>query len=227
MDEINIWMWMGLIWSFEALQARSVCIQFPIDRAHRSLCDPMDCSPPGSSVHGILQTRILEWVAMPSSRGSSWARDRTLVSCVSCIASGFFTHWATWEAPLKARIDLWAGCLVFSCLGLKLRLEFIPPTSWFSGSAAYWLQIPGLTVTFLVCISYWFCRLKKKKKKAQHECCKLSFIWGRMRTATQETAPQITLRNCSKGVGEKISIYVILVKAECMKSSTCFAEGFC
>ena len=36
-----------------------------------TLCDPMDCSPPGSSVHGILQARILEWVAMPSSRGSS------------------------------------------------------------------------------------------------------------------------------------------------------------
>ena len=35
------------------------------------LCDPMDCSPPGSSVHGILQARILEWVAMPSSKGSS------------------------------------------------------------------------------------------------------------------------------------------------------------
>ena len=39
------------------------------------LCDPMDCSPPGSSVHGILQARILEWVTMPSSRGSSWPRD--------------------------------------------------------------------------------------------------------------------------------------------------------
>ena len=39
-----------------------------------SLCDPMDCSPPGSSVHGILQARILEWVAMPSSRGFFWAR---------------------------------------------------------------------------------------------------------------------------------------------------------
>ena len=38
-------------------------------------CDPMDCSPPGSSVHGILQARILEWVAMPSSRRSSWPRD--------------------------------------------------------------------------------------------------------------------------------------------------------
>ena len=40
-----------------------------------TLCDPMDCSPPGSSVHGILQARTLEWVAMPSSRGSSQPRD--------------------------------------------------------------------------------------------------------------------------------------------------------
>ena len=50
---------------------------------------PIDCSPPGSSVHGgILQARILEWVAMPSSRGSSQPRDQTHVSC---IAGGFFT----------------------------------------------------------------------------------------------------------------------------------------
>ena len=42
-----------------------------------TLCDPMDCSPLGSSVHRILQARILEWVAMPSSRGSSWPRDQT------------------------------------------------------------------------------------------------------------------------------------------------------
>ena len=45
-----------------------------------TLCNPMDCSPPGSSVHGILQARILEWVAMPSSRRSSQPRDRTRVS---------------------------------------------------------------------------------------------------------------------------------------------------
>ena len=51
----------------------------------------MDHSPPGSSVHGILQARILEWVAMPSSRGSSQPRNQTHVSCVSCIAGGFFT----------------------------------------------------------------------------------------------------------------------------------------
>ena len=53
-----------------------------------TLCDPTDCSPPGSSVHRILQARILHWVAMPSSRGSSQPRDRT---CISYIAGGFFT----------------------------------------------------------------------------------------------------------------------------------------
>ena len=59
-------------------------------------CDPMDFNPPGSSVHGILQVRILEWVAIFFSRGSSWPRDR---SWVSCIAGRFFTVWATREAP--------------------------------------------------------------------------------------------------------------------------------
>ena len=48
-------------------------------------CDLMDCGPPGSSIQGILQAKILEWVAMPSSRGSSWPRDRTHISYVSCI----------------------------------------------------------------------------------------------------------------------------------------------
>ena len=50
-----------------------------------TLCDPMDCSPLGSSVHGILQARILEWIAMPSSRRTSWPRDWTHISYVSCI----------------------------------------------------------------------------------------------------------------------------------------------
>ena len=68
----------------------------------------------------------------------------------------------------------------------------------------------------------------KKKKKVQHESCALSFIWGKMRTAAQETAFQIAPRNCSKEVGGKVSIYVILVKGEYMQSSTYFfAEGFC
>ena len=57
-----------------------------------TLCDPVDCSPPGSSVHGILQARILEWVAMPSSRGSSKPRDQTQISYVSCIGGQVLYH---------------------------------------------------------------------------------------------------------------------------------------
>ena len=57
----------------------------------------MDCSPPGSSVHGILQARILEWVAIPFSRESSWSRDWTWVSCIT---DGFFTPWAIREGPV-------------------------------------------------------------------------------------------------------------------------------
>ena len=57
-------------------------------------CDPMDCHPSGSFVHGLLQARILEWVAIPFSRGSSQPRDWTLISC---LADRFFTIWATRE----------------------------------------------------------------------------------------------------------------------------------
>ena len=60
-----------------------------------TLCNPRDCSLPVFSVHGILQARILEWVAIPFSRGSSWHRNWT---CVSCIAGRFFTVRVTREA---------------------------------------------------------------------------------------------------------------------------------
>ena len=60
-----------------------------------TLCDPMDYSPPGSSIHGIFQARVLEQVAFPFSRGSSRPRDQTWVSC---IAGRHFTIWATREA---------------------------------------------------------------------------------------------------------------------------------
>ena len=61
-----------------------------------TLCNLMDCSLPGSSVHGIFQAKELEWVAISFFRGSSWCRDQTQVSC---IAGRCFTVWATREAP--------------------------------------------------------------------------------------------------------------------------------
>ena len=60
------------------------------------LCDPMDCSPPGSSVHGTLQARKLEWVAISLCRGSFQPRDRT---CVSSLAGGFFTIESPGKPP--------------------------------------------------------------------------------------------------------------------------------
>ena len=78
-----------------------------------TLCDPMDCSLPGSSVHGILQARILEWIAMPSSRESFWPRNQTGVSHV---AGRFFTSWATREAHCQAMVCCKYICLFIFCL---------------------------------------------------------------------------------------------------------------
>ena len=66
----------------------TLCVWMLVTHSCPTICKTMDCSPPGSSAHGILQARILEWVAMPSSRGSSPLMDQTWVSC---IAGRFFT----------------------------------------------------------------------------------------------------------------------------------------
>ena len=68
-----------------------VCVCVQSLQSCPTLCDPMDCSPPGSSVLGILQARIIEWVATPSSRGFAWPRDQNHVSCICYTADRFFT----------------------------------------------------------------------------------------------------------------------------------------
>ena len=76
-----------------------------------TLCDPMDCGLPGTSLRGILQARILEWITIPSSRGSSQPRDPTQVSR---IAGRFFTIWATREAKVLPK-----GAINYSVLTLE------------------------------------------------------------------------------------------------------------
>ena len=73
-------------------EIRPACMYAKLLSSCLTLCDPMDCNPSGSSVHGILQARIPEWVATPSSRGSSQPRDRTHVSCISCIGRWILYH---------------------------------------------------------------------------------------------------------------------------------------
>ena len=75
------------------------CVLCLVTQSCPTLCDLINCCPPGSSVHGILQARIMEWVAMPSSRGSSQPRDRIHILH---IAGRFSTVWATRELE-----DLW------------------------------------------------------------------------------------------------------------------------
>ena len=73
-----------------------------VTQSYPTLCDPMDCSLPGSSVHEILQARILEWVAISFCRGSSQPRDW---SWVSCTTGRFFTNWATREAQHRLEFN--------------------------------------------------------------------------------------------------------------------------
>ena len=69
------------------------------------VCDPMDRSSPGSFVHGIFHERILEWVAISYSKGSSQSRDQTHVSCISHIAKQIFYHCTIWEDHLTLSVQ--------------------------------------------------------------------------------------------------------------------------
>ena len=74
------------------------------------LCDPVHYRPSSSSVHRTLQARILEWVTMPSSRGSSWPKDQISASLMSpALAGGFFTTSATWEALTTKLLVLYSS----------------------------------------------------------------------------------------------------------------------
>ena len=84
-----------------------------------TLCDHMNYRPPGSSVHGLLQARIVEWVAIPFFSGSFWSRDWTCVSCISCIAGWFFTIWATRKALLGMEF-----CSIVPICGLTFIQNF-------------------------------------------------------------------------------------------------------
>ena len=88
---------------FERMHAKSL-------QSCLTLCNPMHCSPPGSSVHGILQAIVLKWVVVYSSRGSSWPRDQTHICCL-------FLYWQEDALPLVPLESLWYTLLLwsFSC----------------------------------------------------------------------------------------------------------------
>ena len=78
-----------------------------------TLCGPVDCSPPGSSVHGILQTGRLEWGAMPPSRGSAQGRDRAPTSYISCIGRQLLYHQHHLGSPRSTHPKCQISALLF------------------------------------------------------------------------------------------------------------------
>ena len=103
----------GCLWTRVCAPSRFICV---------TLCHPTVCSLPHSSVHGILQARILERVAMPSSRGSSWPRDQTCVSYISCIGKQVLYHSCHLGSPfLSLRTQY---CLSSLKYGWEIRRTF-------------------------------------------------------------------------------------------------------
>ena len=91
----------GLIINQSLVQPRSVvCCACSVTQSSSSLYNPMDYNLPCSSVHGIFQARILDWVAISSPRGSSRPRDPTHVPCISCFGRWVLYHCTTWEAQI-------------------------------------------------------------------------------------------------------------------------------
>ena len=113
-----------------------------------TLCDPMNCSLAGSSVHGILQARILEWVAMPFSRGSAWTRDRTHDSSISCIAGGFFTYMLRSVILL---CSIWYLCLCTVICNMSLG-NFISHVTQFPTSGDH---NPMPLMSIFVCLYFY------------------------------------------------------------------------
>ena len=114
----------------------------------RLFCSAMECSPPGSSVHGILQTRILEWVAMPSSGDLPYPGNWTCISCDSCIAGRFFTAEPQERLLYHSTIFLRMLCkwnhVVCSLLGLasliyRSAFETHPHYCMYQQSVYWWI----------------------------------------------------------------------------------------
>ena len=86
-----------------------------------TLCDPVDCSPPGSSVHGIFQARILECIAISFSGGSSWPRDQTQVSCIA----GRVMAWYLFKSYILCSSQKYQVCILCWHLSPSNMMEFI------------------------------------------------------------------------------------------------------
>ena len=166
-DSIRVWthqiqvFYNIVLISTEQKQYMYICVCVLVTQMCLTFCTPMDCSPPGSSVHGILQTRILVFIAIPFSRGSFWLRYQTWVSC---IAGRFFTVCATKEALYtytyiySFKIFVYIFIYLYKCILYSFPLWFITRKTFRSNYArhfSYWPWIPeSLAPSVALIISY-------------------------------------------------------------------------
>ena len=142
-----------------------------------TLWGPMDCNPPGSPVHGIFQARILKWVAISYSRGSSQPRDQSCVSYISCIGRWNVYHWATWVVLsgiiltsvykllcYSLVLCFWTNYVLFLCLHLYQKLL------WWFHEIRIWIDTyPGtrkLNIFNKCCLSLYQTSSCLKREKA-------------------------------------------------------------
>ena len=118
---------------------RNMCLNIiscccSVSQSCPTICDLMNCSPSGSSVHGIFQTKILEWVVISFSEGSSWARDQTHVSCISYICRQILYHWATRYHLSLCCCSVFKSCLTH-CDPMKCSMPVFPVFHYLPESA--------------------------------------------------------------------------------------------
>ena len=160
-------------WELCLLYWVCVCVCVLVTQSCPTLCYPMDSGLPGSSVHGMFQARILGWIAISSSRGSSQTRDQIWVSR---IAGRLFTIWVTRESLMYWLLGhkmnrLLVGGFMFTCLAVELCLVFVVAICTIASKSSNVLILvfsPGLEASLCIIffcsfIFYYFFSVLLKK----------------------------------------------------------------
>ena len=197
-----------------------------------TLCNPMDCSPPGFSVHKILQARILEWVAISYSRGSSWPKDLTCVCCVFCIDRWILCHWHSFYYCITVYYtEIWNYSHGLFCSSVYQNYRYYMakffiqvPTGWnqgvrylnshlnlavlFQDNLVYWQNSVAWGCTTEGMFSSWMVRCQSQFPKATHfPCRRTPPSWRQAMEVSFELNSSYASNDFPGGSDSKTSVY--------------------